>query len=223
VNLIYHGVMSRLAVFLTIYDRLDRLSETIDNLKNQYNQDYDLYIVNNSGQDISVDIPCTIINQNNQWKMYGRFFAVRDVLKNREHEIIAFMDDDIVIPRNYIDYCYRQFDPSSVKSFWAFRIFGDYWERKKLYDREIGQYAGAGGLLAPAGLFSIKELYECPEEYWIIDDLWMSHVIAKYSSYTIRTFNVSVKMLDDKKATYKSIRQLKSDFTREFILPYYKN
>ena len=217
--------MSRLAVFLTVYDRLDNLDRTVAELKEQLNKDFDLYVVNNSKVNISklIDYPCTIINQGNKWKMYGRFFAVRDVLRSKQHEIIAFLDDDIAIPRNYTDYCYRQFDPGAVKSFWAFRIYKDYWDRKKLKGNEFGHYAGAGGLLAPSELFSVPQLYDCPKEYWIIDDLWMSHCIAAYTDYPIRIFNVDVKLLDDRKATYLKIKPLKSEFTKEFILPYYKN
>jgi glycosyltransferase involved in cell wall biosynthesis len=225
VNLIYHGNMSRLAVFLTVYNRLENLERTLKELDEQYNKDFDLYIVNNTNRDISknVSIPATVIDMYNQKKMYGRFFAVRDVLKEKPYEIIAFLDDDISIPKNYIDYCYRQFEPDTVKSFWAFRIFDDYWKRKKLAGKELGQYAGAGGLLAPSGLFMVPELYKCPKEYWIIDDLWMSHCIAAYTDYKIKIFNVSIKFLDDKKATYLKIKPLKSEFTKEFILPFYKN
>jgi hypothetical protein len=134
--------------------------------------------------------------------------------------MIAFLDDDIVIPATYTKLCYMHFDPKYIKSFWAFEIATDYWVRKKLSGTTNGHYAGAGGLLAPAEFFKEPELYECPPTYWIMDDIWMSHVILAHTDYKIRFLPIPVRFLDDDKATYKKIRQQKSDMARKYILPY---
>jgi hypothetical protein len=158
--------MNKLAVFLTVYDRFENLQQTIRMFHNQLNKDFDLFIVNNSDRDIRdlVNIECEIINMGNKYNIYGRFFAVRDVL-HRGYEMIAFLDDDIVIPATYTKLCYMHFEPQYVKSFWAFEIATDYWVRKKLSGTTNGHYAGAGGLLAPAKFFEEPELYECPPTY----------------------------------------------------------
>jgi len=213
--------MNKLAVFLTVYDRFENLSETIRMFHNQLNKEFDLFIVNNSDRDIEdlVSIECEIINMRNEYNIYGRFFAARDVL-DRGYEMIAFIDDDIVIPATYTKLCHMHFDPQYVKSFWAFEVASDYWDRKKLSGSKNGHYAGAGGLLAPAEFFREPKLYECPEEYWIMDDIWMSHVVLAYTDYKIRFLPIPVRMLDDDKATYKKIRQRKSDMAQKYILPY---
>ena len=213
--------MNKLAVFLTVYDRFENLAQTIRMFHNQLNKDFDLFIVNNSDRDIDdlVNIECEIINMRNKYNIYGRFFAVRDVL-DRGYEMIAFLDDDIVIPPTYTKLCYMHFEPQYVKSFWAFELATDYWVRKKLTGTRNGHYAGAGGLLASAEFFREPELYECPPTYWIMDDIWMSHVVLAHTDYKIRFLPIPVRFLDDDKATYKKIRQQKSDMARKYILPY---
>jgi glycosyltransferase involved in cell wall biosynthesis len=213
--------MNKLAVFLTVYDRFENLDKTINLFRNQKRSDFDLYIVNNSDRKIDdlVDFNCEIINMHNKYNIYGRFFAVRDVI-DKGYEVIGFMDDDIVFASDYTKECYLQYDPRYVKSFWAFEVADDYWVRKKLHADRRGHYAGAGGLLAPIDFFRVPQLYECPEEYWIVDDIWMSHVVLKYTKYEIRAFKLPVMFMDDNKATYKRIRQKKSDIAKELILPY---
>lgn len=213
--------MNKLAVFLTVYDRFENLQQTLRSLHNQLNKDFDLFIINNSDRDIEslVNIECQIINMRNEYNIYGRFFAVRDVLWHG-YEIIAFIDDDIIIPPTYTKLCYVHYEPEYIKSFWAFEVATDYWVRKKLHGARNGHYAGAGGLLAPAEFFKTPELYECPPTYWIMDDIWMSHVILAYTNYKIRYFPVPVRFLDDDKATYKKIRQQKSDMAKKYLIPF---
>jgi hypothetical protein len=213
--------MSKLAVFLTVYDRFENLQQTIKMFHNQLNKDFDLFIVNNSDQKIDdlVNIECEIINMGNKYKHYGRFFAAKSVLY-RGYEMIAFLDDDILIPATYTKLCHMHFDPKYVKSFWSFEVATDYWVRKKLTGTKNGHYAGSGGLLAPVDLFKVPELYECPPTYWIMDDIWMSHVILAYTDYKIRFLPIPVRFLDDDKATYKKIRQQKSDMAKKYLIPF---
>jgi glycosyltransferase involved in cell wall biosynthesis len=210
--------MERLAVFLTIYNRLEYLDKQLEQLKNQDNKNFTLYVVNNTPEKIDIPQAERVFDMHNKRKMYGRFFAIQEV--HNQHEIILNLDDDEILPRMLTDYAYRQYSSEAIKSFWAFSVAGDYWTRRRLRGAEIGHYAGTGGLLAPSEFFSLPQLYEAPEEYWIIDDLWLSHCVHKYTDYAIKPFNVPIKFIEDKKATYRSIKQLKSDFTKEYILPY---
>ena len=213
--------MNKLAVFFTVYDRFENLERSINLFKMQTDKRFDLFIVNNSNRNIEdlVDIDCEIIDMGNKYNIYGRFFAVREVL-DRGYEIIAFMDDDAVFGAKYISDCYRYFEPQYVKSFWAFEIATDYWIRKRLRGSTNGHYCGAGGLLAPADLFRVPQLYQCPKEYWIMDDIWMSHVVLAHTDYKIRFFPTPVNFIDDHKATYKKIKPLKSEMAKKYILPY---
>jgi glycosyltransferase involved in cell wall biosynthesis len=210
--------MERLAVFITIYNRLNNLDAQLEQLANQNNNKFTLYVVNNSDKKIKIPEAEHVFDMHNKKSIYGRFFAIRDV--RQHHEIILNLDDDEIFPAVMVDYAYRQYSSSAIKSFWSFEIAGDYWTRRRLRGDQVGHYAGAGGLLAPSEFFSLPELYQAPKRYWIIDDLWLSHCVHKYTDYVIRPFNVPIKFIEDNKATYRSIKQLKSDFTKEYILPY---
>jgi glycosyltransferase involved in cell wall biosynthesis len=210
--------MEQLAVFITVYDRLEYLENQLKQLLNQNNKRFTLYVVNNSEHELEVPQAEHVFNMHNEKSIYGRFFAIQEV--HKKHEIILNLDDDEILPNVLTDYAYRQYDANVIKSFWAFRIAHDYWNRKRLRGAEKGHYAGTGGLLAPSKLFSLPELYQAPEEYWIIDDLWLSHCVHAHTNYSIQSFNVPIKFIEDHKATYKSIKELKSQFTKEYILPY---
>jgi glycosyltransferase involved in cell wall biosynthesis len=210
--------MERLAVFITVYNRLEYLHNQLEQLAAQNNKKFTLYIVNNSDADIDVPQAEHVFNMRNEKSIYGRFFAIQEV--HKRHEIILNLDDDEILPMVLTNHAYRQYSSEAIKSFWAFQLADDYWTRRRLRGTEIGHYAGAGGLLAPSELFALPELYQAPKEYWIIDDLWLSHCIHAYTDYEIRSFNVPIKFIEDNKATYRSIKQLKSDFTKEYILPY---
>ena len=216
--------MPKLAVFFTVYDRFENFYRSMTAFKNQINKDFDLYIINNSPKSIDdmveeLGVDCKVIDLHNAYNIYGRFFAAKAVL-HKGYEVIAFMDDDIIFPPDYTLRCVQQYDPRYVKSFWAFQRADDYWVRKKLQRNDNGHYAGAGGLLAPADFFRIKQLYECPEEYWIMDDIWMSHVILAHTKYKIRIFSIPVVFMDDKKATYRKIRDKKSEMAKKYLVPY---
>jgi len=211
---------NKLALFVTVYDRPKNLAKTLDCLNKQTCHDFDLFIVNNGTFDVEslVDRDCTIIDMGNKYRHFGRYFAAKE--HSVGYEIVLFLDDDIMVDPHYIEEAYKQFDPGCVKSFWAFRLNTDYWDRKQLTGDMEGHYCGGGGLLAPAELFTVPELYECPEEYWIMDDIWLSHVILAYTNYRIKNFKVLFRFLDDSKATYKKIRKEKSDMSQKYLIPY---
>ena len=211
---------SRLALFVTVYDRPENLRKTLDCLNNQTRHDFDLFIVNNASFDVEslIDEECTIVDMGNKYRHFGRYFAAQQYAKN--YDIVMFLDDDIMVDPHYIEEAYKQFDNECVKSFWSFKLNTDYWDRVRLTGDMEGHYCGAGGLLAPAELFAIQELYDCPEEYWIMDDIWLSHVILAHTNYRIKNFKILFRFLDDNKATYKKIRQQKSDMAKKYLIPY---
>jgi hypothetical protein len=154
--------------------------------------------------------------------MYSRFYLIREHIASSDYDMVLLVDDDEVFPPSLIEECYRQFDERIVKSFWGFQTYQDYWIRDRLRGDRKGDYAGTGGLLSPIALWRIPEVYQAPEEYWIIDDLWLSYCILRYTDYSIMGLNVQITFYKDegKKATYLSIKPLKSEFHKEYIIPY---
>jgi hypothetical protein len=218
----------RLAVLLTIYDRLECLPEQLEQLKAQKVKDFDLWICNNSTKTIDhlqEIIPFTEVKYENKYSIFGRIFMIRDHILPLDYDAVLTIDDDEILPLNLVEQAIRQFDPKAIRSFWAFETYDDYWKRRRLKGSQTGDYAGMGGCLTPIDLWRLEAIYDVPERYMIMDDLWISHCILKYSSYTIKPLNVSITFIPSEgtKATYRKIKTLKSEFHRKHIMPYRKN
>jgi glycosyltransferase involved in cell wall biosynthesis len=227
VLVIYHGFM-RLAVVLTIYDRLEVLPEQLKQLANQSDKDFDLWICNNSTKNIEhlkKIIDFESVTYANKYIFFGRIFMIRDHILPKGYDAIFTIDDDETLPANLIDQCKRQFHPNAIRSFWAFKTYDDYWKRKRLKGSQTGDYAGMGGCLTPAKFWRLEAIYEAPEECWMVDDLWISHCVLKHTNYAIKSLNVSMSFIpsEGKKATYRKIKPFKSEIHEKYIKPYRKN
>lgn len=209
------------------FRRLKNLKRTIEYIKNQTNKDFDFYIVDNSGQNDKLlniinkfgkDINIKVHIYNNEFKQFSRFILARD-LAEQGYEKIVFIDDDEIIPNTFIQECHDQYDPNSVKTFWAHKVEKTYKRKIKLENNELGNYAGTGGMICSSSLFLNDDFFDCPEEYWIIDDLWLSFYILKFTDLTIKELKTNIKFIKDDLATFLTLKELKQKFSEEFIIP----
>jgi hypothetical protein len=102
---------------------------------------------------------------------------------------------------------------------WAHRVNLKYKRKIKVEKEELGNYAGTGGLICSSKLFLNEDFFDCPEEYWIIDDLWLSYYILKFTDYKIKELKTDIRFIKDRKATFLTLGDLKQKFSEEFILP----
>jgi hypothetical protein len=220
---------SKTAVIFLTYVRLEYIPQTAECFKNQTNKDFDLYISNNSPmQDKCVekikkylsDIGTNVYvrNDNNEYKIFSRFYMAKE-LEAEGYEKIIFLDDDEIFPDTFIQECYDQYEEDVVKTFWAHRIESIYKRKVKLEGNELGNYAGGGGLVCSSKVFTNEELFNCPEKYMIVDDLWLSYCLLKFTDYKIKTLKTDIQFLKDKKATFLTLGNLKQEFSNKFIIP----
>ena len=94
-----------------------------------------------------------------------------------------------------------------------------YNSKVKLEKDECGNYAGTGGLICNSSLFLNDDFFDCPEEYWIIDDLWLSFYILKHTNLKIQELKTNIQFIRDTKATHMTLGNLKQEFSEEFIIP----
>lgn len=220
---------STTAVILCLYIRLSNLSSTIKCLENQTNKDFDLYISNNSNKSSDIlqkffakktlSFNVTIQDFFNEHKQFSRFLVAKELAKSG-YEKIIFIDDDEIIPRTFIQDCYDQFDPDFVKSFYAHLVLNNYWDKVKLKPGQIGNYAGTGGLICESQIFLSDKFFECPKEFYIIDDLWLSHYLLKYTDKKIGLLDTNIEFIQDGKATAIGLKKEKREFADQYILPY---
>lgn len=209
------------------YIRFENLSITLSCLNNQTNKDFDFYIVDNSNQNKKLlkylnkfkgNLNISVHNYSNDFKQFARFLLARD-LAEEGYDKIIFIDDDEIIPNTFIQECHDQYEPDTVKTFWAHRIDKIYKKKIKLEKDEVGNYAGTGGLVCSASLFLNDDFFDCPEEYWIVDDLWLSYYILKFTDYKIKELKTDIKFIKDRKATFLTLGNLKQEFSDQFIIP----
>lgn len=217
---------TKTAVILCVYRRLEYFRHTAKSLSSQTNQNFDLYISNNgidnkiiryvekylSKENINVQIE----NHHNDFKPFSRFLIAQD-LANAGYEKIIFIDDDEIIPSTFIQECYDQYEDKSFKSFYAHKISDNYWGKEKLLRNELGNYAGTGGLVCNAKFFLDNDFYSCPEEFYIIDDLWLSYYILKYTDYKIKLLETDIEFIKDLKATAIGLTDVKQNFYKDYI------
>ena len=231
-NIIYNTKVknkSKTALIMCTYIRLENLPSTLECLIKQTNEDFDFYICNNSNRDDKLikilekynqrtNFNLSVHNYFNEFKQFARFLIAQDLAKEG-YEKIIFIDDDEIIPDTFIEDCHNQYDQQSVKSFWSHKIEKIYKKKIKLEKDEIGNYAGTGGLLCSSSLFLDDLFFTCPEKFWIIDDLWLSYYILKYTDYNIKALHTNIEFIMDRKATNLLLKDEKQSFADEFIIP----
>jgi hypothetical protein len=220
---------SKTALIMCTYIRLKNMPKILNKLQDQSNKDFDFYISNNSeNQDDklvgyfkkygnNLGFNSYIKNYNNKYKMFSRFYFAKE-LALQGYDKIIFIDDDEVCPKSFIQDCYDQYDEKYVKSFYAHKFHEDYWQKIRLRPGEIGNYAGTGGLLCSAKIFLDNKLFECPEEYYIIDDLWFSYFILKFTDYKITLLDTEIQFIRDDKGTFVNLIELKKQFSSDYII-----
>lgn len=219
---------SKTAVIMCTYKRFKNLPGTYKDLSHQTNKDFDFYICENSNNDPHIinttkksidfiDYNLFIKEYNNKYNIFGRFYLARDLAK-QGYEIIIIIDDDERIPSNFIQNCYDQYEENAVKSFYAHMIIGDYWKKEMLSGNEEGNYVGGGGLLCSSKLFLEDGLFECPEEYWVLDDLWLSYYLANFTNYKMKKLHTHISFIIDDKATARTLKKEKREFSNKYIL-----
>lgn len=197
-------------------------------MANQTNSNFDFFICDNSNNDPHLlnttkkslknfNHNVFIKEYKNEYSIFGRFFLAREAAK-LGYKMIVFIDDDQIIPESFVDDCYSQYEEDSIKSFYAHIIEGDYWRKQEVNTKEDANYVGGGGLLCNANIFMDDGLFSCPEEYYVLDDLWISYYIANFTSYKMKKLKTPIKFIIDEKATAKGLKSMKREFSNKYIM-----
>ena len=219
---------SKTAVIMCTYLRYKNLPKTYNSLNGQSNLDFDFYISDNSNDDPHIlnttnklshhmNYNIFIKQYKNKYSIFSRFMLAKDLAKEG-YEKIIFIDDDQKIPLSFVQDCYDQYEDKVIKSFYAHDIIDDYWKKQPLKGSASGNYAGGGGLMCNSELFLHKDFFTCPEEYYILDDLWISYFGKQVAGYDIKLLKTDIRFIHDDYATAKSLVEEKQKFADKYIL-----
>ncbi len=184
-----------LPVVMCVWNRPESLAATIAMLERQHGVRPHLHIwLNDPAHSDHVhavaaraNIPVSITVSQENVAGFGRFLLTREL--SPQPRYVVFIDDDQTIQEDALSRLLSEARPQTLTSMWAFRIRNpeDYWDRELGRAGELIDYAGTGGMIAEASIFSDERLYECPREYWENgNDLWLSFFATHTLGWELR-------------------------------------
>ena len=228
--------MKKVIVLLT-WNRLEKLSNTLNKLRNQTDNDFHVHISNanldpNAVKKIDTissfytrnGMSLSVTHDGNEYSCFRRFFIARDYA-SQGYEVVFFLDDDISVPQNYIKNMLKHYRPGSYHSCYAWRFKKDpkdYWkDRTKVFDNDTKiHYGGAGISMTDARIFQDPRLfYVINDLAYQIDDLWMSFYCNYIANIDIVYTNISGVSIggQDPAALYKHLRDANGDKKSQFL------
>ena len=203
--------MDKIGLIMCTWKRIECFERTLQLLDKQNNKNFIFHVLNNNpmikneinliSKKYKNSINIKITHSETNRGGFGRFELAKTLID--EHEIIVFIDDDQIFTEEMINVFSKKYDSNSVKSRWAFRIGDRYNHRQRIFQDNIDvEYCGTGGMVLPSKVFLCDELYEIPEKFFFIEDLWLTFVANYYLKMNVRSIDDSdgfIKQISDGK------------------------
>ncbi len=222
------GAARVVPVVMCVWQRIDRLAETLSLLEAQEAVQVDLYVWNNNRaavarvEEIVRTTACrrvrvVLTHSARNIGGFGRFYLAREL--SEHHSSVVFVDDDLVFSSDAVRRLIEEHRPCSLASQWAFRLLdpNDYDRREPLEPGERADYCGTGGMIADSSIFRDERLFRCPRRFWFIEDLWLSFHASHVLGWELRKSGVSFEELDDGLNQFGYLHRRKSRFLRYLV------
>lgn len=216
--------MGRLAIIMCTWKRINFLSNTIKMLESQTDKNFTFFIWNNNSSIIEkineivkdTNLNIQINNSKENIGGIGRFYYAKKI--NKEYDKILFIDDDQKFSNNFVEQMLTYYDQKSIVSWWGWKIKGSYFNRERKNNLESVDYCGTGGMILPSIIFDNKIIFEIPEKFKFIEDLWLSYV-AKYElGFNLKGCKADIEIIIDGNDQYVKLKQ-----SKEELYTFFKN
>lgn len=219
---------SILPVIMCVWKRIDGFRNIINQLNSQTFKNFKLFIWNNN-PDLIYEFESILMDVNFNYEMYnsdkniggfGRFYFASKI--RRRPNLIdhcVFIDDDQTFGDEALQVLYDEREDYTIKSQWGWKFSGcDYYRDRVLAKpgEEI-HYAGTGGMIVDMRVFEDERLFDCPQDYWFVEDLWLSYFANKFHNYSLIKSAVKIKNGDDTHSLYKVVKDLKTPMLVDLI------
>jgi hypothetical protein len=213
-------------IVMCTYSRLDRLPFTLSQLTMQIGCTIEVFIWNNNleGREL-IDatiklypqLRVTVHHSEHNIGGFGRFYFARRF--SSQYSSVIFIDDDVNLKNNAISTLIKEFEPQTIHSFYAFKFKTkeDYFKRKRLKAGEEADYCGTGGVICDTTIYKEKGLFQCPKEYWFIEDLWLSYYASHVLGWKLYKSKAEIKLIEDGKNQWVELKNLKTEFLQYLI------
>lgn len=213
-------------VIMCTYRRIDRLAYTLSQLTMQTRCTIEVFLWNNNPEgreliDTTIklypQLKITVHHHEQNIGGFGRFYVAQRI--SSCYSAVIFIDDDVVLENNTIKTLIEEFRPKTILSFYAFKFLAkeDYRKRKRLEAGEEADYCGTGGAICDASIFKEKGLFQCPKEYWFIEDLWLSYYASHILGWKLYKIQAQFQLTRDGKDQWAELKNLKTAFLQYLI------
>lgn len=179
----------KIAVVMLTWQRLEKLPASLEMLSHQTNKNFTVYISNSNPDKTDVveeavaqysqKLDITLKHDSNSMFSFRRLFIGKD-LAEKGFDVIFFLDDDVIIPKDYIEQCLAHYEPNSYKSAYAWKFLGNetnYYRNRTRIKETVSRvhYCGTAVAVIDAKFFLNDGIFSPPREAYKIEDLWMSY------------------------------------------------
>ena len=218
----------KVAVVLLTWQRISSLKNNLADLHQQTDQNFDVYISNanlnseaikkvEKHSDMFVDRGLNIFVSHEGNEIYTfRRFTIGKKLFEAGYDVVMYIDDDVRIPRNYIEEAIKSYEPKTYQSYYAWRFFNKgnsyYKSRKRVYsnDKPI-HYCGTGMSMVDASVFAYDGLLDPPDGAMKIEDLWLSYYVAHVLGWKLKYMNIKDVYMPKTSDAAALFREVKKD------------
>lgn len=219
---------NRLPVIMCVWKRLDGFDKIIKQLNKQTFKNFKLFIWNNNLELIEnfelllkkAQFQYEILHSEKNVGGFGRFYYANKITKRTGFiDYCVFIDDDQSFGNETLQTFYDEREPKTIKSQWGWKFNGlnYYTNRIEVKPTEKIHYAGTGGMIADIRVFEDDKLFNCKEEYWFVEDLWLSYFANKIHNYKLYKSKAIIKNGDDEHSLYKVVKNIKTPMLNYLI------
>jgi hypothetical protein len=212
--------MNDVCIIMCVWERVDKLNNTISMLNNQTFKNFDFYIWNNNNNDDVINYLTIIKNEYNIINgVYnssenvgglGRFIYAKEL--SGKYSKIIFIDDDQIFGDDLISKMVSLFCEKTIISWWSWKINTlDYFNRNRVLDLKEADYCGTGGMIVDSKIFKEKVIFEIPNKYKFIEDLWLSFIAKNVLNYKLLGYDFNIKIVQDGKDQSLKLLNLKRE------------
>ncbi|GAB3126771.1 glycosyltransferase family 2 protein [Glaciibacter psychrotolerans] len=142
----------------------------------------------------------------------ARFFVAAMVRHAGYRGPFIMLDDDEVVPTDFVSRLLAVAGPRIVAGFWSFRLDGSYWNREMLSDGERADYVGTGGSVCDIDIVAERDFFSTlPTPYAFMEDQWMSHY-AQSRGWSLSKVDVDIEFVLDETNQAHGLVHLKEEF-----------
>lgn len=230
----YSSTENLLPVIMCSWKREESFKEVIKQLNLQDRQDFHLFVWNNNPEKKEYfektlrensNFKCSIFHSEKNIGGFGRFYFARYINSLFcFKKFCVFVDDDQRFEPNTLSVFLFEAKENKIVSQWAWKLFSlEYYSpenKKEITPGDQVDYCGTGGMVLDMNIFDQDELFNCPEKYWFVEDIWLSFYAKHFMGFElIKSSNKFINGSDEHNL-WEKIKHLKGPMLEYLVETY---